>query len=36
MAATAIAYPQDAEARAFNPAGMVDVGDRVDIGIASE
>lgn len=32
MAATAIAYPQDAEAGAFNPAGMVDVGDRFDVG----
>jgi long-chain fatty acid transport protein len=30
MAATAIAYPQDSLAVAFNPAGMVVVGDRVD------
>lgn len=34
MAATGIAYPQDSEAAAFNPAGMVDVGDRFDIGFA--
>lgn len=34
MAATAIAYPQDAEAGAFNPAGMVDVGDRFDVGFS--
>ena len=34
MAATGIAYPQDAEAGAFNPAGMVDVGDRVDVGFS--
>ncbi len=34
MAATGIAYPQDAEAAAFNPAGMVDVGDRIDVGFA--
>ena len=32
MAATGIAYPQDAQAAAFNPAGMVDVGDRFDVG----
>ena len=35
MAATGIAYPQDAEAGAFNPAGMVDVGDRFDIGFSA-
>ena len=35
MAATGIAYPQDAEAAAFNPAGMIDVGDRVDAGFAA-
>jgi long-chain fatty acid transport protein len=34
MAAAVIAYPQDAEAGAFNPAGMVDVGDRFDVGLA--
>lgn len=34
MAATGIAYPQDAEAGAFNPAGMVDVGDRFDVGFS--
>lgn len=34
MAATGIAYPQDAEAGAFNPAGMVDVGDRLDTGFS--
>lgn len=34
MAATGIAYPQDAEAAAFNPAGMVDVGDRFDVGFS--
>lgn len=33
MAATGVAYPQDALAGAFNPAGMADVGDRFDIGI---
>jgi long-chain fatty acid transport protein len=33
MAAAVIAYPQDAEAAAYNPAGMADVGDRVDIGV---
>lgn len=33
MAATGIAYPQDAVAAAFNPAGMADVGNRFDIGI---
>lgn len=34
MAATGIAYPQDSESGAFNPAGMVDVGDRFDVGFA--
>ena len=34
MAATGIAYPQDAEAGAFNPAGMVDVGNRYDVGFS--
>jgi long-chain fatty acid transport protein len=33
MAATGIAYPQDAEAGAFNPAGMADVGNRFDVGV---
>lgn len=32
MAATGIAYPQDALAGAFNPAGMAAVGDRFDMG----
>lgn len=32
MAATGIAYPQDALAGAFNPAGMADVGNRFDVG----
>ncbi|KIC73042.1 hypothetical protein DB42_CK00110 [Neochlamydia sp. EPS4] len=32
MAATGIAYPQDAQAAVFNPAGMADVGDRYDLG----
>lgn len=31
MAATAIAYPQDTLAVAYNPAGMICVGDRVDV-----
>jgi long-chain fatty acid transport protein len=35
MAAAAVAYPQDALAGAFNPAGMVDVGDRIDSGFAA-
>jgi long-chain fatty acid transport protein len=35
MAATAVAYPQDAEAAAFNPAGITDVGDRFDVGFAA-
>lgn len=34
MAATGIAYPQDAYAGAYNPAGIVDVTDRVDAGFA--
>lgn len=34
MAATGIAYPQDSEAAAFNPAGMADVGNRFDVGFA--
>ena len=34
MAATGIAYPQDAFAGAYNPAGAVEVGDRFDIGFA--
>jgi len=33
MAAASIAYPQDAYAGATNPAGMVDVGDRLDFGV---
>lgn len=32
MAATGIAYPQDALAAAFNPAGAVEICDRIDIG----
>lgn len=32
MAATGVAYPQDSLATAFNPAGMADVGDRIDAG----
>ena len=36
MAAAAVAYPQDSLAGAFNPAGMVDVGDRLDVGIIWE
>lgn len=32
MAATGVAYPQDALAAAFNPAGHVEIGDRVDFG----
>ena len=32
MAATGVAYPQDSLATAFNPAGMADVGDRIDMG----
>lgn len=31
MAATGVAYPQDAEAGAFNPAGITDVGSRFDL-----
>ena len=34
MAATMIAYPQDAFVGAFNPAGMADVGDRLDVEFA--
>lgn len=33
MAATGVAYPQDALAGAFNPAGPVEIGDRMDLGI---
>ena len=33
MAATAIAYPLDALCTAYNPAGMVWIGDRLDIGV---
>ena len=36
MAATGVAYPQDAEAGAFNPAGITDVGNRFDINVAWE
>lgn len=32
MAATGIAYPQDALAAAFNPAGAVEICDRIDVG----
>lgn len=31
MAATAVAYPQDSFAVAYNPAGMIAVGNRVDV-----
>jgi long-chain fatty acid transport protein len=31
MAATAIAYPQDSLAVAYNPAGMIAIGNRVDV-----
>lgn len=34
MAATAIAYPLDAMSLAYNPAGIVWVGDRLDVGAA--
>lgn len=34
MAATGIAYPQDAYAGAFNPAGAVEIEDRLDLGFA--
>jgi len=34
MAATAIAYPLDAVCAAFNPAGVTEVGDRLDFGIS--
>lgn len=34
MAAIGIAYPQDAYAGAYNPAGIVDVGDRIDASAA--
>ena len=34
MAATAIAYPQDAMAAAYNPAGIVWICDRLDVGVA--
>lgn len=33
MAGTGIAYPQDAFAGAYNPAGIVEVGDRTDLGV---
>lgn len=33
MAATGVAYPQDAFAAAFNPAGAVEINDRIDIGV---
>lgn len=32
MGSTGIAYPQDAFAGAYNPAGIVDIGDRIDLG----
>jgi long-chain fatty acid transport protein len=32
MAATGVAYPQDALAAAFNPAGAVEICDRIDVG----
>lgn len=31
MAATCIAYPQDSLVAAYNPAGIIDVGDRLDL-----
>lgn len=33
MAATGVAYPQDAEASAFNPAGTTEICDRFDAGV---
>lgn len=33
MAATAVAYPQDALCAAYNPAGNAEIGDRLDFGI---
>lgn len=33
MAGTGIAFPQDTQTVAYNPAGMVDVGNRIDTGI---
>lgn len=36
MAATGVAYPQDSEAGAFNPAGVTDVGNRFDLNVAWE
>lgn len=35
MAQVGAAYAQDTECVAFNPAGLVEVGDRVDLGIAA-
>lgn len=32
MASTGVAYPQDAYAGAYNPAGIIEVGNRIDIG----
>lgn len=32
MAATGVAYPQDAQAAMFNPAGAVEIGNRIDAG----
>lgn len=34
MAATGVAYPQDAQAAMFNPAGAVEIGNRIDAGIS--
>lgn len=34
MAATGVAYPQDAEAAMFNPAGAAEIGNRIDAGAA--
>lgn len=34
MAATGVAYPQDAEAAMFNPAGAAEIGNRIDMGVA--
>lgn len=36
MAAASTAYPQDALAASYNPAGIVDVGNRVDAGLVWE
>lgn len=33
MAGTGVAFPQDSLAAAYNPAGMAEVGDRLDVGL---